>query len=425
MERSERGGGEGDLRRAQTLAASFACDNRCVTCLIQPLRGRTAPLSMEVMRAAIDENGARRRYDRLVLSGAEVTLDRRLLEIAEYARKSGSYRHIRIQTNGRRLADRAYLQACMAAGIDEYYVSVRAHDAALDARITGDPASFGETVAGLRNLADADAFVVTNTPAFAWNVEELGAIAKLALGFRPARVEFYGFVPVAEGQRCLAVPVQRLASHVVEALTMVEDAGVGAGAAWVPQCLLGDLGHCFAPALPETVIAPEFWTSFPDFACFYAAVCGNHPGCQGIPLPIIEAHGWATEALRPVPRPPGRRSGSKGGGAYRTFEAAAWLDLLTGTDGKVLTDWSYWRVGTVRPLQRRTELDFALPEGFELRVALAPKSDRGGGLQTNSFDVAISPIGRPPPRALSARFATTLLAVLTRNDDGRLAFDGP
>jgi pyruvate-formate lyase-activating enzyme len=411
--------------RTQTVATSFACNNHCQTCLIAGLRNTAAPMDREEFRRQVDKNAAERLFDRLVLSGGEVTLDEAFLENVRYARQRGQFRHIRVQSNGRRFADPEFLKASIEAGVDEYYISVRAHTATVDAQITGERDSFRETSAGLSNIARSGATLITNTPVSSMNVEHLSAVVDHALGFGPARLELYGFLPTTRAQRALMVPAATLQRRVLEALRRIPPEGPEVGILWIPRCLLGDGENRFVSEMPALVIGSDFWQTFPPFACFFGRVCLHHPACLGLPVPYIEMYGYEHDLLRPA-----LRSAAKGRRARRADQAPldpqAWMDLLCGSDGRPMRTTRYWTVVGVETFADHVVLHFRLPEGLSLDVLIRERDDsRPRDAQTHSFNVSIhptDPVGAP--RQLINRFTATLAAVLARNDDGHLAFAG-
>jgi hypothetical protein len=409
--------------RSQTLAIGFACNNHCRTCLVADLRNTAPKMGLLDFRAHVDANGELQRFERLILSGGEVTLDEAFLDCARYARERGRFHHIRVQSNGRRFADPEFLRASIAAGVDEYFISVRAHDAALDESIAGDPRSFRETSEGLANIARSSATLITNTPVSRLNVEHLVPIVDFALGFGPSRMELYGFVPTTRAHRALMVPARALQHHVQRALERIGLNGPEVGISWMPRCLLGSHENLFVPEMPETVIGSDFWRAFPEFTCLFERVCEHHPACQGFPIPYVEEHGYERELLRPRLRSGQARRPAKAARAKR-FGADAWMDLLRGPDGQPMSVTCYYAVSGVEAFADHVVLHFRLPEGPSLDVVIRERDDsRPRHAQTHSFNVSVHPTDPDgAPRQLVNRFTATLGAVLARNDDGHLAF---
>src|ERR1051326_8780626 len=93
------------------------------------------PESNDQLARIMAENARLRRWKGLTLTGAEVTLRRDLPDLARAARRSG-FDHVRIQTQGMRLGEMDSCRELVEAGIDEYFVSVTAADAATHDAIT-------------------------------------------------------------------------------------------------------------------------------------------------------------------------------------------------------------------------------------------------------------------------------------------------
>ena len=107
----------------------FKCNLGCAHCMIEGMMDWLRPESDQQLARVCAENAQTRRWKGLTLTGAEVTLRRDLPDLARHVRASG-FQHVRIQTHGMKLADPAYCRELVEAGIDEYFVSVTAADAA-------------------------------------------------------------------------------------------------------------------------------------------------------------------------------------------------------------------------------------------------------------------------------------------------------
>ena len=148
-----------------TLAVNYNCNSRCRFCFIEPeLEQRLADTPVAFMNRVYDENRQRGGlYKRIIFSGAECTLRKDLPDLARSAQERGGFELVRIQTNGRRLRDEELLARLIDAGITEYFVSVHAGSAELDAYLTRDPRSFDEMRAGLAAIRRAGAELISNT----------------------------------------------------------------------------------------------------------------------------------------------------------------------------------------------------------------------------------------------------------------------
>ncbi len=423
-------------RTARTLAIGYNCNNQCRMCLVEGLRGNRPAMDWDTYRRQVHAAAAEPRVDRLVLSGAESTLEPDFLRRAAYARDSGGFRHIRVQSNGRRFADAKFTRAAREAGIDEFYISVRAHTADIEASITGKAASFKQMLAGLDNIGSVGGTLLTCTAVFDRNVQHLEAVTELVLRFDPARVEFYNFVPVSSEQRGLLVPLSAIQPALQGALDRLASSPAEAAATWFPRCILGPHDTAYVPDLPETAIDEAFWNAFPRFHCFYGRVCAWYGQCQGLSEAYIERFGWETEQLRP-------RAGAPAAHAVETARHAAadqessrrsrppaampadsrWLELLSGPDGVPLQTTSLWSLEGVTRSIGRVRYRFLLPNGDRYELVLEPRDDAGRRhAQTPRFNVTMVPLVAGSRRFIH-RLLFTLLPIVSRNDDGRLRLD--
>jgi radical SAM protein with 4Fe4S-binding SPASM domain len=66
-------------------------------------------------------------------------------------------------TNGRRLKDKAYVDALEKAGLDFVQVTLESHKPEIHDLMTASTGSWNETVAGIRNAVNSQIYVTTNT----------------------------------------------------------------------------------------------------------------------------------------------------------------------------------------------------------------------------------------------------------------------
>jgi uncharacterized Fe-S cluster-containing radical SAM superfamily protein len=139
--------------RDLAVTVDFHCNSACTFCIVQEGMNNYRGVPLERFVAITEENLRSQKYDRVIFTGGEVTLEKSLFQFVEHARASGAYQHLRLQTNGRKLADPEFTRTLVDAGIDEFFVSLHGDTPALHDRITQRPGSFDELIAGLANLA--------------------------------------------------------------------------------------------------------------------------------------------------------------------------------------------------------------------------------------------------------------------------------
>ncbi len=126
--------------------------------------------TFESMALLVDDL-VRRGYFGVVLTGGEPTLHPELPRIARYARDQGL--HVRMNTNGWRLADPAFATEMAEAGLSLVHVSIYSVRADVEERIRGIPGTLERAHAALDNAASAGIAVNVNCVINALNADHL------------------------------------------------------------------------------------------------------------------------------------------------------------------------------------------------------------------------------------------------------------
>ncbi len=141
------------------LVLTYRCQNDCPHCYVG--RPKDFPeMSTEQWKRVIDrcwEVG----IPHLTFTGGEATLRPDLVELVQYAEDVGMVTGL--QTNGRRLRDRAFVDALLAAGLDHIQITLESHDREIHDRMSGCPGAWEETVAAIKTVVAADVYMMTNT----------------------------------------------------------------------------------------------------------------------------------------------------------------------------------------------------------------------------------------------------------------------
>jgi len=140
-------------------ALTYACDNNCGHCYVG--RPRDFPtMGVEEWKRVIDrcwEVG----IPHICFTGGEATLYPGLRELIEYAEDVGLVTGL--LTNGRRLANRAYLDGLLQAGLDHIQITLESHNPAVHDEMVCAQGAWAETVEGIKNSVAADVYLMTNT----------------------------------------------------------------------------------------------------------------------------------------------------------------------------------------------------------------------------------------------------------------------
>jgi MoaA/NifB/PqqE/SkfB family radical SAM enzyme len=240
-----------------------------------------------------------------VLTGSEVTLRDDLPALARRARASG-FEHVRIQTHGGRLASAQYCRELVAAGVDEYFVSVTAADAATHDAITQVPGAFERMMQGLQNLdAMEGVTLLTNTVVTRLSYLQLAAVVeRLAPLRRLAQMEFWNYWPMRENDdKDLIVSHLEALPFLRAAIARARALGRGVVVKNFPECLLGEDRAALDNRQPKLHTDPAFWPEFMRngfHQCVHRKYCGARQ-CLGLNTAYVKRFGWHASELVPYP----------------------------------------------------------------------------------------------------------------------------
>ena len=287
------------------LAMSFGCNLHCTHCMIEGTMQILTPERLEKFYALLRMNKLEKRWSGLTLTGAEITLDERLPEMAKLARDHG-FEKIRIQTHGGQLADREFLARLIDAGINEFFISVTASDADSHDKITGVAGSFDRTMQGISNVAKYQcASVITNTVITDLSYQHLPSVVRLMTQY-PAvsQLEFWYYFPMrSTDHKLLLVPFDQCLPALLNAIHMASECGIPVELKNFPQCLLGSFKSVLYNDQPQLEIDARFWDEFSRngfYQCIYKSQCESSM-CLGLSTAYIHRFGWEADILHPLP----------------------------------------------------------------------------------------------------------------------------
>ncbi|HWQ04161.1 MAG TPA: radical SAM protein [Longilinea sp.] len=141
------------------LALTYQCNNACSHCY--NARSRSFPQLTTPQWFGILDQLWELGIPHIVFTGGEPTLRADLPVLIAHAEQNGQITGI--NTNGRRLRDKAFVHQLADAGLDHVQITLESHDPAIHDELVAHPGAWNETVAGLRNALDTNLFVMTNT----------------------------------------------------------------------------------------------------------------------------------------------------------------------------------------------------------------------------------------------------------------------
>jgi MoaA/NifB/PqqE/SkfB family radical SAM enzyme len=296
-----------DHSKYVSLTMEFRCNLRCVHCMIEGTMDRLEPQGEAQLQRVLEDRARHRDLTGLVLTGSEITLHRRLPDWVRLARQHG-FEHVRIQTHGMKLASRAYCEELIAAGVDEFFVSIAGADAATHDDITGVPGSFRKSMRGLEILDDYPGVAtLTNTVVTARSYRDLPLLVDRLRSLRQlAQMEFWFYFPMSESDtKALLVSHLESLPFLREAIARARRDARGIEVKNFPECLLGEDGDALCNDQPRLLIDPAFWTEFDRngfHQCVYREQCASSR-CLGLNSAYIRRFGEHADRLNPVPFP--------------------------------------------------------------------------------------------------------------------------
>jgi radical SAM protein with 4Fe4S-binding SPASM domain len=142
------------------LAVTYRCNNNCSHCY--NARSRNFPEMDTTSWKRVLEKIWNAGIPHVVFTGGEPTLRDDLPELIAYAGKLGMISGI--NTNGRRLKDKTFVEALIAAGLDHIQVTLESHDPAIHDRMVAAPGAWHDTTAGIRTILQyPQLYMMTNT----------------------------------------------------------------------------------------------------------------------------------------------------------------------------------------------------------------------------------------------------------------------
>ncbi len=141
------------------LAVTYRCNNNCAHCY--NARPRQYPEQTTAQWKQVIDRVWDAAIPHMVFTGGEPTLRPDLPELIAYAEQKGLITGL--NTNGRRLKDRAFLDQLIAAGLDHVQITLESHDPTVHDQMVAARGAWQDTVAGLKNALSSRLYVMTNT----------------------------------------------------------------------------------------------------------------------------------------------------------------------------------------------------------------------------------------------------------------------
>lgn len=191
----------------------------------------------------------RRGYFGIILTGGEPSLSPHIEEITRYAVANGL--HVRMITNGSRLAEPGVAESFVAAGLRHYHVSIHSHREALEDFLTGVKGSHANAMKALENLGRLQdrAAVNINTVINAYNADHLDENVRFFVERFPFLSHFVWnnldpSMGRAETNRDTAPRLRAFEASLHRAMRYLDASGRTFRVEKVPLCFMAEYAHC-------------------------------------------------------------------------------------------------------------------------------------------------------------------------------------
>ncbi len=291
-----------------TACIEFKCNSNCVHCMIRDGINKYKALKFNDFKKLIKNKFKKEKYDGLILSGAEPTLNKQLVEFIKYAKKSG-IDDIELQTNGRRFCDKEFCTEIINAGANKFFISLLGDDAKVHESLTIAKGSFEETLIGLKNLDSLNAELSINIIATKVNYTRLDKIANLASSIHKVNtVHFWNYWPMDGSDKCdLLVPLKEIVPHLIKAIDWCLENNKNVVVKNFPPCILGTYERFVDNSQPDTIIDDRYWKEHEknQWGCLFVEGCEYAQSVEGcgkgcLSAAYINKFGWDDSLLEPT-----------------------------------------------------------------------------------------------------------------------------
>lgn len=290
-----------DLTKYIVISIWFGCNNNCAICMLSGLKRKLPTIGFDRFKKVLIDIMNDGRFENLILSGAEVTTFDDLDKYVRFASSLGWFKKIQIQTNGRKLSDKDYLNRLIDCGLNEFFISIYGLEDIHDA-ITRTQGAFKETMEGLKNLEPLDVNVISNIVLTKVNFYDITRLMTCLSKEKINEFHMWNFFPMERtDSRNLLVSMQELVELLPEILSIVKPTGKPMVLKSFPECLsMGPPGF-FDSGFPVTILPDIFWREFGKNKfgiCIYRDEC-KAEACWGLSSAHIQKYGDERNLLSP------------------------------------------------------------------------------------------------------------------------------
>jgi MoaA/NifB/PqqE/SkfB family radical SAM enzyme len=271
--------------------------------MLSELKHELPPMGFERYKQLIDSVVKDGKFKNLILSGAEVTTFDDLEKYVQFAASFGWFKKIQIQTNGRRLSERSYLDHLTDCGVNEFFISVHGLEEVHDA-ITRRPGSYEETLTGIQHLEELDIGFMTNTVLTRENYDQIVPLMWQLGKTKSMELHLWNLFPMEpRDNKNLIVSIEEFLERLPKILAVIKPLKKSLILKAFPQCLMVEPPAALDGRVPAAVLPHRFWQEFDQCGfgtCVHRGDC-KAQDCWGLSQAYIQRYGDERRLLRPLP----------------------------------------------------------------------------------------------------------------------------
>jgi MoaA/NifB/PqqE/SkfB family radical SAM enzyme len=282
-----------------TVTIGFKCNNNCISCMLKGYKDKLKPITFNDFKYIVNKEC--KIYSGIILSGAEVTLNKDLIKFVSYAKLY--FKNIRIQTNGRMLSNEVYYKKLIDSGINEFYVSLNGHNIDIHDKITQTSGSFKQTTNALKKLDDMNVKIMINTVITNLNYKFLPDIIELVSRFKSIKeMEFWNYCPMNKIDTYNLIPkLSNVVPYLNKAIQLADKFEISLKFKYFPECILESKSYLLDNYQPKLYIDKLHWQKYKENTfnqCLYKEICSSIE-CKGLSLAYVKKYGWEENILQP------------------------------------------------------------------------------------------------------------------------------
>lgn len=300
------------MAKRADIKLGYSCNNNCRHCVVADRRqlGDKSFLQLKEDLLQAKENGV----NEVTLTGGEPTIRPDILEIIKFA-KFLNFDLIQLQTNGRMFYYKDFTKKMIEAGANEFVVAIHGHTKELQDYITRSPRSFEQTVQGIKNLKEWNAYVYSNTVISKFNYRLLFELTEFLIKLGVDHIQFVFPHPRGNAYRYYedVIPsISETAPFVHKAIDFAKENNIFVTVEAIPFCLMqGYEKHILEPYLPSIELRDlnRFSPRFEEIRRTMGKIkgpqcrwCRYNLTCEGVWREYGERNGF--DELKPVESQP-------------------------------------------------------------------------------------------------------------------------